>query len=108
MSIIGAFVEIPTGHSEPDWSGWENFTSGRFNSKGSWGLDVDWNTAVPENAQVYLVWVPEVVAVWNDEEEIEDGEDRNDEDDTVAGLGDEEVASEPDEGGGSTGGDEVD
>lgn len=107
MSNLGAYIEIPPGHTEPDWFEWDNYSTGDFNSKGSWGLDADWTITPPEGAQVYLVWEPQVIAVWNDEEEIEDGEDGEHEDDALTGLGDEEVAPESDEGGGSTGSLEV-
>lgn len=107
MSTIGAYIEIPPGHTEPNWFDWDNFATGRFNSKGSWGLDVEWNDPVSDNPQVYLIWEPRVVAVWNDEEEIEDGEDGEHEDDALTGLGDEEAAPESDEGSGPAGALEV-
>lgn len=105
MSNVGAYTEIPPGHEVPDWNEWDNYHSGDLASKGSWGLTAEWYMGYtpPEGSQVYLIWHPEVIAVWNDEEEIEDGEDGEHEDDALTGPGDEEVAPELDEGSGSTG-----
>lgn len=103
MSTVGAFIEIPPGNTEPNWFDWDNYAAGRVDSKGSQGLDVEWDAPPPDGTQVYLVWRPKVIAVWNDEKEIENGEDGEHEDDALTGLGDEEVASELDEGSGSTG-----
>lgn len=103
MSIVGTYTEIQPGHTKPSWLHWENFVTGRFNSKGSWGLDVDWSAPVPDNAQVYLVWEPKVVAIWNDEEENENGEDREDTDGGNVEQRDEAIATQFDLGTGEGG-----
>lgn len=105
MSTVGTFIEIQPGHTEPNWGQWPNLLSGHLVSKGSWGLDVNWLAGEdpPEDSQVYLIWEPRVVAVWNNEEEIENGKDGEHEDDALTGLGDEEVAPESDESSGPTG-----
>lgn len=103
MSIVGAFIEIQPGHTEPNWFDWENVVTGKFNSKGSWGLNVDWSSPVPDDTQVYLVWSPQVIAVWNDEEEIENGEDGEDADGSNPVERDEAVSAESDLGAGEGG-----
>lgn len=103
MSSVGAYIEITPGHTEPDWFNWENFATGKLGSKGSWGLDVDWSTPVPDNAQVYLVWSPQVIAVWNNEDGIENGEDREDTDGSDVEQRDEAIATQFDLGTGEGG-----
>ena len=64
---------------------------------------MDWSTPVPDNAQVYLVWSPQVIAVWNNEDGIENGEDREDTDGSDVEQRDEAIATQFDLGTGEGG-----
>lgn len=105
MSTIGAYIELRPGE-DPPFHSFSCWMEADFHGKTPNGLEVSWEPRedeIPASAQIYLAWEPRVYAVWNDEEEIEDGEDGEHEDDALTGFGDEEVAPELDEGSGSTG-----
>lgn len=109
MSIVGAYIELRPGETPPDGY-YDNIQEGYYQGRTPEGLDVyfmgeDTGEGPPADAQVYLLWEPRVVAVWNDEEEIENGEDREDADGSDVEQRDEEVPAESDEGAGEGGAD---
>lgn len=105
MSTVGAYIELRPGENPPFHS-FSCWVEADFLEKTSEGLEVSWEPReeeVPASAQVYLAWEPRVYAVWNDEEEIEHGEDGEDADGSDVERRDEEVPAEPDLGAGEGG-----
>lgn len=107
MSTVGAYIELKPGDTRPDWD-YDNIQEGYFYEKTPEGLDVyftgeETEEGPPDSAQVYLYWEPRVYAVWNDEEGIENGEDREDADGSDVEQRDEEVPAQPDLGAGEGG-----
>lgn len=72
----------------------ETFTIGSITTSGPEGLEVDfYGDNVPVDAQFYIEWNPTVVAIW---EEENNGEDGNSEDGSEVGAGGEANPQEPD------------
>lgn len=104
MSIVGAYIELRPGE-DPPFHSFSCWVEADFHGKTSERLEVSWEPReeeIPANAQVYLAWEPRVYAVWN-EEEIENGEDREDTDGSDVEQRDEEVPAESDLGTGEGG-----
>lgn len=94
MSIVTAYTELLPGQAPPfhSESRWEE---GEYRDKSSAGLEVvNWSGEYPADAVVYLVWEPRVYAVWEEEDNDEDGQDP---DGSYPVERDEAVPAEPDE-----------
>lgn len=97
MSIVSAYTEWDK-FTNFHWDGSDPYLYGEYLNKSDSGLEVDWGgSEPPENAQVYLYWEPQVVAIW--EEENKDESDGTE----VEHTGSQD-SEEPDNGGGEAGG----
>ena len=98
MSTVGAYVELKPGE-DPPFHSFSCWMEAGFHGKTPNGLEVSWDPRedeIPASAQVYLAWEPRVYAVWNNEEEIENGENGEDADGSDVEQRDEAVPAEPD------------
>ena len=98
MSTVGVYIELKPGE-DPPFHSFSCWMEADFHGKTPNGLEVSWDPRedeIPASAQVYLAWEPRVYAVWNNEEEIENGENGEDADGSDVEQRDEAVPAEPD------------